>query len=169
MNIKIIYQYILICTFSLLIINHCKSEIFPKAKVKIDSLYPNATIGNMWMKSPHDNTQDIEIKCNCQEFSGRMIITFDTNGNLLNKDMYVNSLKNLPDSILSYIKKNISETNRIDNGYMVKSINNKGEVNYSIQMLKRSTNAYQATEWYIIKFKSNGEFISKEKIPEDGL
>jgi hypothetical protein len=161
---KAIYAFLLLYVFSLFNINYCQSQIFAKARMKLDSLYPNAIIGNMWIASEHSITQEVEIKCNCQEFSGKMIIKIDTSGNLLNKDLYYDSLTSLPDTIVSYIKNNISQINRIDNSYMVKSINNKGEVSYSIKMLERSTSAYRALTTYIIKFKSSGEIISKTPV-----
>jgi hypothetical protein len=138
-----------------------------KVKTKLDSLYPHAS-GRVIFNDKYvsDTTQEVEIKCNCQEFSDEMIIQFDTSGNLLIKDMYFGTLKGLPDTILTYMKRNTTEIVRFDFSHMIKSINSKGEVSYNITMLKRSTTSYQTSERYLLKFKSSGELISKELIPE---
>lgn len=140
------------------------SSIRPKVKTKLDSIYPHAT-GSVVFNDKYvsDTTQEIEINCHCGETMGRIVLVFDTNGNFLNKDVYFNSLTDLPDTILSYMKKNESQIDRFDYDHMVKSINNKGEISYNINMLERSTTAYSVSQGYILKFKSSGELISKEK------
>lgn len=168
---KIIRTIIVTIVMLLFVAPFCQSQniqysnsLRPKVKIKLDSLYPHAT-GSVVFNDKYvsDTTQEIEIHCHCGETMGKIVLVFDTNGNFLNKDVYFNSLAGLPDTILSYMKRKQSQIDRFDYGHMVKSINNKGEVRYSINMLERSTTAYQVSQDYILKFKSSGELISKEK------
>ncbi len=159
MKIKNILKITSIFTF--LIVNHCQSQIFPKVKIKLDSLYPNAILEGLWL-SGLAYTEVIGVHCKCQEFSGKMIIEFDTNGNILNKDYYFDNLKELPDTILNYIKKNTSLNRGFAKDVIIKSINNKGEVSYGIDMWE-SPNSYSRSDYHL-NFKSTGELISKKNI-----
>jgi hypothetical protein len=157
---------------TLFIVTICQSQriqyqtkLLPKVKQKLDSLYPNATEITFTQYPKLNISQTLWINCNCPETSDGIILTFDTNGNLLNKDIYFLDLKNLPDTIVNYIKKNASPSVRFDNRFMIKSITNKGEISYSIMMYQRYPGISLNTDRYILKFKSTGELISKEKQP----
>jgi len=141
--------------FTLIIVNNCFSQnIQPTIKTKLESLYPHANVvGGGWN---NDNTQNVVIDCNCPEFSGEMKLTFDTNAKVLIKTFYFWSLKDLPDNILNYMKKNTSKTVNFVSGYFKKFINYNGDVGYSIRMSENNI-------WYDIKFKDSGEVISKTK------
>jgi hypothetical protein len=146
-------KHIVVFLFAIIIANNCLcQDIRPKNKMKIDSLYPNARI--VGWNGPHGSTQNVEIKCNCPEFGSYITLTFDTNANILLKEYYFNSLKYLPDTILSYIKRNISKTFKIDSVNTSKFINYEGEISYGIRVNENGT-------WYNINLKSSGEIISK--------
>jgi len=123
-------KHIRVLLFAVITVSFCQGQVRPKVKKTLDSLYPNASIINLWIGS---KTQDLEIKCNCQEISDRLIIIFDTDGSYLYKDIYIYSLKDLPDTIVSYMNKNRSPSVRFDNSYIIKSIDKKGNVYYSIK------------------------------------
>lgn len=95
-----------------------------------------------------------------------IVLIFDTNGNVLNKEVHYNSIKDLPDTIVHYMKKNTSSHIRFFNNYMIEYINNKGEISYGIVMLE-SPNAWSQSQ-YILRFKNSGELISKEGPIEGG-
>jgi len=132
--------------------NLYKHKVRPLVQAKIDSMYPKAVVTDLFES---DSLQAMQINCHCEETSGMIILVFDTNGSLQNKEVHYHSLKGLPDAIVNYMKTNTSSTCTFINDYYVKYSNNKGEISYGI-MMNRS---------YILKFKSNGEFISKEAIP----
>jgi hypothetical protein len=100
-------KYKIAFILTLIVVNYCQSqdEILPKVRIKLDSLYPNASINKSYRGYANHNTQVVEIKCNCPETSGKIVIWFDVNGNLQNKDIYFDSIKDLPDTIQNYIKK----------------------------------------------------------------
>jgi hypothetical protein len=160
---------IIVIILTLFIIPFCQSQkiqyrknILPKLKQKLDSLYPAATGISISKSRISDTTQEIYIDtCNCQESSYQITLLFDTNGNLLNKDLILYGFKNLPDTIVNYMKKNTSPSVKFLNHFITKSINNKGEISYSITM-QEDTNKW-SRNYYILKFKSTGELISKEK------
>jgi hypothetical protein len=89
-------------------------------------------------------------------------LVFDTNGNLLNKDVHYNFIKELPDAIVNYMKKHTSATCGFFNNFMIRGINNKGEITYCIDMWE-SPNPSSRSD-YRLRFKSTGELISKENI-----
>jgi len=133
-----------------------RSKLRPVVKEKFDSLYPHATDVELDQSSIHDTTQIIRFNCNCDKTIDAITLVFDTNGNLLNKEVhYYGSLNGLPDAIVNYMKTNTSSTCTFINDYYVKYSNNKGEISYGI-MMNRS---------YILRFKSTGELISKDAIP----
>ncbi len=164
---KMIKKYIAICTLLLLLLPFCQGQsmkyrdkIRPNVKAKLDSLYPHATGIILDQSSIHDTTQILSINCNCLETSGMIVLQFDTNGNLLNKDVHFHSIKDLPDTIVSYMKKNTSPKCGFATNFMIKSINNKGNISYSIMMWE-SPGSWSRSN-YILKFKSSGEIISKK-------
>lgn len=139
-----------------------KNKVRPVVQAKIDSMYPKAVITYIYES---DSLQKMQINCHCDETVGMIILVFDTNGNFQSKEVhYYGSLNGLPDTILNYIKKNESTTIKFDKKNTMKYYNNKGEVSYGIDM-------WEFTPWsrtdYILKFKSTGEFISKELIPPE--
>jgi len=94
-----------------------RSKLRPLVKAKLDSLYPHAKSRVAYYdKYASDTTIEIQIaNCNCTETNDMIILVFDTNGNLLNKEVhYYGSLDGLPDTILSYIKKTESSTAQFD-------------------------------------------------------
>jgi hypothetical protein len=144
-----------------------RSKIRPNVKAKLDSLYPHASGIILEQAIVSDTTQTIAFGCNCEESKGMIILTFDTNANLLNKDVHFHTMKDLPDTIINYIKMNTSLTCKFINNFMIKSVNNRGEIRYEI-IMNYSPNT-RTTDQYILKFKSNGELISKEEMPKEGL
>jgi hypothetical protein len=137
-------------------------KIRPKVKAALDSMYPHAS--NIELRAI-GKSQEICIKCNCNETVGMIILLFDTTGHFLNKEVhYYGTLNGLPDTILNYIKKNESTNTKFDKRNMIKYCNNNGEISYGIYM-DYAPNGW-AIDRYILKFKNTGEFISKEKIPE---
>jgi hypothetical protein len=144
-----------------------QTKLLPKVKQKLDSLYPNATEITFTQYPKLNTSQKLWINCNCPESSeDGIILTFDTNGNLLNKDITLHEdIKSLPDSIISYIKIHTTSDIGFYNNYFIKSINNKGEISYSIVMWEKYPKISLNTDRYILKFKSTGELISKEKQP----
>lgn len=136
-----------------------KNKVRPIVKAKIDSMYPQAVVTDL-LKS--DSIQTMQINCYCSETNGMIILTFDTNGNLLRKEIHYGSLKGLPDTIMNYIQKNKSSQMEFLNE-MRKIVNNKGETYYEI-IVNESPNDW-TVESYILKFKSTGELISKKALP----
>ncbi len=143
-----------------------QTKLLPKVKQKLDSLYPNATITAFRQYPKSETAQKLCLNCNCPESSDGIIFTFDTNGNILNKDITLHEdIKSLPDSIISYIKTHTTSNIGFYNNYIIKSISNKGEISYSIVMWQKYPGISLNTDRYILKFKSTGELISKEKQP----
>ncbi len=140
-----------------------RSKIRPNVKAKLDSLYPHARGILLDQSRVYDTIQIIRLGCNCEETKGMIILTFDTNANLLNKEVHYNFIKDLPDTVVSYMKKNTSPTVKFLNNFMSKSINNKGEISYGIYMTEIGATGYNSYDEYILKFKPTGELISKEK------
>jgi hypothetical protein len=170
MNMRIIKAIIATITVVLFVAPVCQSQniqysngLRPKVLMKLDSLYPHA-IGRVIFNDRYvsNSTQEIQINCHCDEAVGMMILVFDTNGRLENKDIYFNSLNSLPDTILHYMKKNTSKTVTFNFNHMTKSINNKGEVSYYIDMWESP--GYWSRTDYRLRFRSDGELISKENI-----
>ncbi|MGP8216777.1 MAG: hypothetical protein ACLQQ4_14525 [Bacteroidia bacterium] len=165
--VKLKYKKLtLVLLLAIIIVSIGKSQdkILPMVKITLDSLYPKATIISIWRGHVNHNIQEVEIKCNCQESKSEMALWFDTNGNMMNKDIYVDSLKGLPDTILNYMKSKESQSDKFDYSQMVKSINYKGEISYGIYVMELSTDGYKAMYRNIIKFKSDGVIISKARI-----
>jgi hypothetical protein len=144
-----------------------RGKLRPAVKAKLYSLYPNATGAEIDQSSIHDSIQIIRLNCNCKETSGMIVLVFDTNGNLLNKDIHFNSMKGLSAAIVNYIKTNTSPNEGFINNFYIKSINNKGEISYGIDMWE-SPGSWSRTD-YRLKFKPTGELISKEVIPHSTL
>lgn len=147
--------------------NPYSETIRPNIKAKLDSLYPKATLQVVLNdKYVSDSTQVIEVTCHCDETSGMIIMTFDTNGNFLNKEVHYHSQKNLPEAIVKYVQKNTNDSVKFAPNYMEKYYNNKGEVSYGIM------EDYSPNDWtyqgYMLKFKPDGELISKEALPHYG-
>ena len=140
-------------------IQNRRSKILSSAKAKFDSLYPRAR-GIFWHQTRDSET--VQFGCNCEETKGGIILTFDTNGNILNKEVHYPDMKNLPDTILNYMKKNSSKSVKFSFGFMVKCINSKGEISYVISKTTGITKYDAGTEYYL-KFKPTGELISSEK------
>src|SRR5580698_9226085 len=98
----------------LLVASFCQSQgikyrdkIRPKVKAKLDSLYPYATSDIvLFDKYVSDTTQEIRINCHCDETKGMIKLVFDTNGNLLNKEIHFTTINGLPDTIVNYMKRN---------------------------------------------------------------
>lgn len=164
-------KYILSLILTIIIVSCCQSQsmqyrnrIRPKVKAKLDSLYPQAT-SNIVLNDKYvsDTTQEININCHCEETTDMITLVFDTNGKLRYKEVHYTSIKNLPDTIVSYMKENASDTVKFINNYMIKSINNRGEILYGIIVYK--TPHSWIRRGYILWFKSSGELISKEEIP----
>jgi hypothetical protein len=141
-------------------IQNRRSKILSSAKAKFDSLYPRAR-GIFWHQTRDSET--VQFGCNCEETVGMIILTFDTNGNVLNKEVHFDNIKNLPDTIINYMKKKSSKSVKFASDFMIKYISNKGEISYGIFMSETGGNGYNSYEEYILKFKPTGEFITKEK------
>lgn len=139
---------------------HYKESIPPNIRAKILSLYPKATLGRIVRCNEHvsDTTQVVSVDCHCAETDGIIILTLDTNGNILIKEIDYNSLQRLPDTISHYIQKNKGPDVQFFNE-MRKIVNNKGETYYEILMDERLNTRTQS---YILRFKSTGELISKK-------
>jgi len=157
-------KHIVLLSISLFFFVFCQGQsvkhretLHPKVKTTILSLYPNATSEIVLdTKYVSDTTQEVSINCHCTETAGQILLVIDTNGDLLNKEVHYHSSKGLPDAIVNYMKKNTSPTCMFTSDEYMKYINKKGEISYGIYM----------NNSYILKLKSNGEYISKEKIPE---
>jgi len=132
-----------------------RSKVRPVVKAKFDSLYPHATDVILNQSSIHDTTQMLTFNCNCDKNIDLITVVFDTNGNLQNEEVDYGSLNGLPDTIVNYMKKSTTPKCTFLIDEYSKYTNRKGEISYGI-IMNRS---------YILKFKSNGEFISKETIP----
>jgi|HubBroStandDraft_1064217.scaffolds.fasta_scaffold651969_1 hypothetical protein len=167
-------KYIITAIVALLIVNCCQSQngkyrlkLRQKVKITLDSLYPHATSDIVLNdKYVSDTTQEISVNCHCEETLGQIILVFDTNGNLIEKDVHYNFIKDLPDTIINYMKKNTSSTCGFFNDFMIKFFDSKGEMTYGIEMWQYSTApGYPFKELYILKFKGSGELISKKEDP----
>jgi hypothetical protein len=169
---KTIRSFILLFLFSSCIIHECycqpnkyRGGIRPKVKHSLDSLYPYAKPITLETYLS-DTAQLVSLACNCPETKAAIILLFDTNGNLLNKEVHYQDMKNLPDTLAEYIKKNTTKYIGFHNNFMSKSINNKNEITYGIMMQEtKIINGNPIEEDYILKFKSTGEFISKTDVP----
>jgi hypothetical protein len=156
--------------FSLLISHYCLSQnrtshfsMFPKVRAKLDSLYPHASKVILEINLVSDSIQTVDLKCNCKEDSGLMAITFDTNGNWLHKNTTI-AVKKLPNYIYTYLITNGFQNYRYREDVMMKSVDNKGEISYSINIAPPPVEGpTSGTLVYVLKFKSSGEFISNEK------
>jgi hypothetical protein len=144
--------------FAFINISHCLSQdLKPGVKEMINSLYPKANI--VGWDSPRKRYEEVDIICNCSEFSGMMSLTVDSNANIMIKTFYYNSLEPLPNSVLNFIKTDTSQTVKIEKRDVRKSINYKGDISYTIIM-------YEGDKVYSIELKSTGEIISKKLIPK---
>ncbi len=129
-------------------------------EMKFDTLYLYAA-NIAWNKRlPSDNIQVVEFDCKCQEGLGHLIITFDTTGNILNKDILI-SKQDLPAPITTYIENNYP--NEFEYRSIIKTMN-KGEISYTVYMKQAVPDGNATSGWtYILKFKESGEFISVDK------
>lgn len=151
-----------------LIVHYCQSQnnirtaILPKIKAKIDFLYPNAAnIHAGDISRVLDSTQLVFITCNCSEGLGDMYITFDTNGNILNKVVFI-SKNDLPDSITHYINRDTTKRVRyIDRA--IENVDNKGNIYYKISKLYDFDGPSDGNWIYVLKFNKDGGYISEEK------
>lgn len=162
-------RYIIILVLAMPVVSYCQShympyrrEVLPKIAAKIYALYPHASnIRPADNSHIHDSIQLVKFKCNCPEDLNRFYITFDTNGNLLRKDIDI-SIKYLPQSIAAYIKRDTAKC-YIYSDRITKSINNKGEVFYCISKWQEIEGPSVGNWIYILKFKASGEYVSTEK------
>jgi len=134
----------------------------PKVLVKFNSLYPKATAVFWHEKRLPDSVQRVDFDCNCQEGIGHLVITFDTTGGILEKDILV-SVKYLPGNILNYIENNYP--NGFKYGDIDKINDNSGGISYQVTLLQTNPDGdILSGGWtYILKFKASGEYISVEK------
>jgi hypothetical protein len=159
-------SYITTFLFSALVISSAESQnqpVPPKIEQSFESLYPKA-INALWQDQPVNNTtRQVFFDCNCTEGSGHLKITFDANGNVVDKDIVI-TVKDLPGDVTSYI-----ESNYPDNGFMYGEITkiyvNTGTPNYRVELLQANPDGTvtQGGWVYILKFKASGEFISMDK------
>jgi len=151
-------------------INFCKGQtgkyreqLRPKIKAKLDSLYPHAT-SEISLNNPFlsDTTQTVSINCHCDETEGAIILVFDTNTNVLYKEVHFHSQKNLPDTIIKYMQKDTTKGAKYITDYMLKCYDRKGKLSYGI-IERYAPEQWHETE-YMLKFKPSGELISKEEM-----
>jgi hypothetical protein len=167
MNYK---RHLIILVLAVVLANFCKSQnimfrkdILPKVKATLYTLYPNASNVHPDRSYVNDSIQLVGFRCNCKEDSGLIAITFDTNGNWLRKDFKI-TVKELPNYIVTYIKNNRLQDYCYSQDEMMEIINSKGDVSYSINIAPPPIEGPTCGFWYyVLKFKSSGEFISKEK------
>jgi len=154
--------------FTVFIVTFCQSQnishgnVVPPAKVqlKFDSLYPHAYNMDWRIRQKNENAQVVSFDCNCEEGLGHVIITFDTNGTILNKDTRIHK-QDLPGSSIDYIANNYP--NDFEYGDITKT-NKEGEISYRVDMKQIVPDGNATSGWiYILKFKASGEFISVEK------
>jgi hypothetical protein len=167
-TMKIIKVFITIIIMIVYIVPFCHGQntqysykLRPKVKAKLDSLYPHATSDIvLYDKYVSDTTQEIRINCHCDETKGMIKLVFDTNGNLLNKEIHFTTINGLPDTIVNYMKRNTSKNCIFPKDYMIKIINNKGEISYGIILQEFATE-------YLLWFKGSGEFMYREALQGD--
>ncbi len=156
--------------FILFITCYCQSQnkkygySIPPTKVKIvfDSLYPKASNMGWGLRDTNQNIQSVSFDCNCSEGLGHLIITFDTNGAVLSKVIFINK-SDLPANIQDYIQNNY--TTGFKYGDISRLTTQNKEITYTVELLQ-VTPAGDAVSggWrYFLKFKGTGEFISVEK------
>jgi hypothetical protein len=138
-----------------------RTKLMPKVKRTIDSLYPKASNINLKYSLSSDTTQQVYMHCNCPETTDMMVLVLDTNGILLSKELHYHTLKELPDTLVRYIKKNTSSTTKFYDNYMTKCIRSNGEIIYGIMVIENPNPTTRGS--YLLRFKSSGEFVSKEK------
>ncbi|HXB12032.1 MAG TPA: hypothetical protein VNZ45_08615 [Bacteroidia bacterium] len=139
-----------------------RKDILPKVKANLHRLYPNASHIYPAPSRVNDSIQLVRFNCNCKEDSSFMDITFDTNGNWIHKDIMI-SIKKLPTYIFTYLIDNGSQNYEYNENVIMKSVDNKGEISYSINIAEKVEGPMIGRWIYVLKFKSSGEFISKEK------
>ncbi len=158
-------------TFSLFIVSYCQSQnrklILPKIQAAVDTLYPQAFNLTPEISRTTDPFQSVTMMCNCPEGTGKLDITFDTLGHIINKDIYI-SIKDLPAPIIDYMQSNYA-TGFTYNDYLVKSINKSKELSYKVYAHQQNSdgNLEPGTLVYLLKFNSSGEFISLDKELQD--
>jgi hypothetical protein len=158
-------RYIIALVFSLFVINSAKSQnnpIPPKIELIFDTLYPSAS--NVYWDKKALSNGDLLVSFDCSGCKEGMHqkITFDNNGNIQNKDIYITE-KDLPGNIVNYIENNYP--NGFKYGNIIKNINNSGEMSYKVNMLQTNP-AGDVTNggWiYSFTFKASGEYVSMEK------
>jgi hypothetical protein len=159
-------RYLTTFLFIALIICTAKSQnqpVPPKIEMAFDSVYPKATYA-LWEDQALNNTnRRVSFNCNCQEGSGHLKITFDANGNIVNKDMDI-SKNDLPGNIINYIESNYPNTGFMY-GEITKVAINTGTPSYRVELLQMNPDGTVTDGgWiYILKFTSSGEFISVDK------
>jgi hypothetical protein len=140
-----------------------RKDILPKIKATLYTLYPNASNVHPDRSYVNDSIQLVGFRCNCKEDSGLIAIAFDTNGNWLYKDIFI-SVKKFPIDITTYLVINGLQNYTYDKEVIMKIINSNGEISYSINIAPPPVEGPTCGFWYyVLKFKSSGEFISKEK------
>ncbi|HTA28516.1 MAG TPA: hypothetical protein VK809_12055 [Bacteroidia bacterium] len=163
MNYK---RYIAVFVFTVLVVICCQSQnqpVPPKIQHALDSLYPKAA-NTRWEDQPvNTTTRRVNFNCNCTEGNGYLRITFDVNGNIVNKDIDI-SEKDLPASVTNYIENNYPGSG-FRYGETSKQTTNSGGYNYRVELLQTNPdgNVTDGGWIYILKFKASGEFISVDK------
>jgi len=161
-------RYIAAFLFTVMIVNCCQSQttvhgnVVPPAKVqlKFDSLYPHAYNMNWRLRQKDESVQIISFDCNCEEGTGHLTITFDTNGTILGKETRIYKTS-LPGTIINYIENNYP--NNFEYGDITK-IKNEGETSYKIDLKQDVPDGNATSGWtYTLKFKASGEFVSVDK------
>jgi hypothetical protein len=154
---------LIVLVLSMAYLNFClgqtgkyRDKLRPNVQAKLDSLYPHATSYIVLNdKYVSDTTQETSINCHCPETTDMIKLVFDTNANILYKEVhYYGSLAGLPDTISRYIEKNTGPKIKFSTEFD-RCINKKGEISYNIYMQESFTP-------YILKFKPSGKLISKE-------
>lgn len=162
-------RYLASLAFTFFIVTCCRGQdkdyriIIPsKVEVEFDSLYPHASNIDWNKRHPSDNIQVVEFDCKCDEGIGHLIITYDTNGTVTNKETLIYK-QNLPENVISYIANNYP--NEFKYGAIYKT-SSKEETTYTVDMLQTtpSGDALNGGWIYRLKFKSSGEFISVDKV-----
>ena len=84
--------------------------------------------------------------------SSHLKITFDINGNIQNKDIYITE-KDLPGNSVGYIENNYP--NGFKYGAVIKNINKNGEMSYRVEMLQTNPDGTIANNSLIYLFISD--------------
>jgi hypothetical protein len=159
-------RHIITLLFTVLLISCCQSQNknIPAKKIetKFDSLYPHAINIIWYAKDAPGSVQGVGFDCNCPEGTGHLVLTFDTNGNIESKNVFI-SEKDLPGNIVAYIESNYSSGFKY--GDIVTLIENNKEMGYKVNLLQVNPDGDPVSGgWtYILKFKATGEFISLDK------